>query len=110
VTQVLQVRPPDFSAHSPEEDSQGDRNAGLRASSAVTVAAGVSRGGWDHPNPALARFGVVYFDEISAYNTNGHQPFPASSDAVTMVDQNGTTLARPDMLTDYAFKTIFVAA
>lgn len=77
---------------------------------AVTVAAGVSRGGWDHPNPALARFGVVYFDEISAYNTNGHQPFPASSDAVTMVDQNGTTLARPDMLTDYAFKTIFVAA
>ncbi len=77
---------------------------------AVTVAAGVSRGGWDHPNPALARFGVVYFDEISAYNTNGHQPFPASSDAVTMVDQNGTTLARPDMLTDYAFKTIFAAA
>ena len=77
---------------------------------AVTVAAGVSRGGWDHPNPALARFGVVYFDEISAYNTNGHQPFPVSSDAVTMVDQNGTTLARPDMLTDYAFKTIFVAA
>ena len=54
---------------------------------AVTVAAGVSRGGWDHPNPALARFGVVYFDEISAYNTNGHQPFPASSDAVTMVDR-----------------------
>ena len=77
---------------------------------AVTVAAGVSRGGWDHPNPALARFGVVYFDEISAYNTNGHQPFPASSDAIMMVDQNGTTLARPDMLTDYAFKTIFVAA
>ena len=77
---------------------------------AVTVAAGVSRGGWDHPNPSLARFGVVYFDEISAYSTNGHQPFPAGSDAVTMVDQNGATLAQPDMLTDYTFKTIFVAA
>jgi Peptidase A4 family len=77
---------------------------------AVTIAAGVSRGGFDHPNPALARFGVVYFDEISAYSTNGHQPFPAGSDAVTMVDQNGTTLAQPDMLTDYTFKTIFVTA
>jgi hypothetical protein len=77
---------------------------------AVTIAAGVSRGGWDHPNPALARFGVVYFDEISAYSTNGHQPFPAGSDAVTMADENGTTLAQPDMLTDYTFKTISVAA
>lgn len=77
---------------------------------AVTLAAGVSRGGWDHPNPALARFGVVYFDEISAYGTNGHQPFPAGGDPVTMVDQNGTVLAQPDMLTDYTFKAIFVAA
>ena len=48
--------------------------------------------------------------DLSPYNTNGHQPFPASSNAVMMVDQNGTTLARPNMLTDYAFKTIFVAA
>lgn len=77
---------------------------------AVTIAAGVSRGGWDHPNPSLARFGVVYFDEISAYSTNGHQPFPAGGDAVTMADENGITLARPDMLTDYTFKTTFVAA
>lgn len=76
---------------------------------AVTVQAGISRGGWDHPNPALARFGVVYFDEISAYNTNGHQPFPASNEAVTMVDQNGATLAQPGLLTDYTFKTTFVA-
>jgi len=77
---------------------------------AVTIAAGVSRGGWDHPNPSLARFGVVYFDEISAYSTSGSQPFPAGSDAVTMVDQNGATLAKPDILTDYTFKAIFVAA
>jgi hypothetical protein len=75
-------------------------------------AAGWAGGGGPRRSPfgALARFGVVYFDEISAYSTNGHQPFPAGSDAVTMVDQNGTTLAQPDMLTDYAFKTIFVAA
>jgi hypothetical protein len=77
---------------------------------AVTLAAGVSRGGWDHPNPALARFGVVYFDEISAYGTNGSVQFPAGGDAVTMVDQNGTTLAQPDLLTSYTFKSVFVAA
>jgi hypothetical protein len=77
---------------------------------AVTIAAGVSRGGWDHPNPSLAQFGVVYFDEISAYSTSGRQPFPLGNDAVTMVDENGTTLARPDMLTDYTVKAIFVGA
>jgi hypothetical protein len=37
-------------------------------------------------------------------------PFPASSDAVTMVDENGITLAQPELFTDYAFKAIFVAA
>jgi hypothetical protein len=77
---------------------------------AVTIAAGVSRSGWDHPNPSLAQFGVVYFDEISAYRTSGHQPFPLGGNAITMLDENGTTLAKPDMLTDYTFKTIFVAA
>ena len=76
---------------------------------AAAIAIGVSRGGWDHPNPSLAWFGVVYFDEISAYSTNGHQPFPADNEAVTMVDQNGATLAQPERLTDYTFKTIFVA-
>ncbi len=37
----------------------------------VTIDAGVTRGGFDQPIHPLARFGVVYFDEISAYTTSG---------------------------------------
>ena len=39
---------------------------------AVTINAGISRGSQPNglPDP-LARFGVVYFDEIVAYTTNG---------------------------------------
>jgi Peptidase A4 family len=79
---------------------------------AVTINAGVTRTGdpeippFDHP---LARFGVVYFDEISAYTTSGPRSL-TSGDAITMVDENGTTLASPVRLNDYAFKTVFVAA
>ena len=79
---------------------------------AVTINAGVSRTGdpsqppFDHP---LARFGVVYFDEISAYTTSGSRSLTAG-DAITMVNQNGKTLAKPVRLTDFTFKTVFVAA
>jgi hypothetical protein len=77
---------------------------------AVTIDAGVTRGGFNQPvNPPLARFGVVYFDEISAYTTSGSRSL-TSGDAITMVDQNGHTLARPVMLNDYAFKTVYGAA
>jgi Peptidase A4 family len=76
---------------------------------AVTINAGVTRDGWNQSNPPLARFGVVYFDEISVYTTSGSRSL-TSGDATTMVDQNGTTLAKPVRLTDYAFKTVFVAA
>jgi hypothetical protein len=76
---------------------------------AVTINAGVTRDGFNQPDPPLARFGVVYFDEISAYTTSGSRSL-TSGDAITMVDQNGSTLARPVMLNDYAFKTVFVAA
>ena len=76
---------------------------------AVSINAGVTRDGWTQPNPPLARFGTVYFDEISAYTTAGSRSLTAG-DAITMVDQNGATLARPEVLTDYAFKTVFVAA
>jgi len=75
---------------------------------AVTINAGVTRDIINQPNPALARFGVVYFDEISAYTTTGSQSL-TSGDATTMVDQNGTTLASPVRLTDYTFKTVFAA-
>jgi hypothetical protein len=38
--------------------------------------------------------------------TSGTQSL-TSGDAITMVDQNGGTLARPVRLTDYTFKVVF---
>jgi peptidase A4-like protein len=77
---------------------------------AVTINAGVTRS-WslNQPFPPLARFGVVYFDEISAYTTSGPLSLTSGS-AITMVDQNGKTLASPVRLTDFTFKTVFVSA
>jgi hypothetical protein len=77
---------------------------------AVTINAGVSRS-WplNEPFLPLARFGVVYFDEISAYTTSGPLSL-TSGEAITMVDQNGKTLAKPVRLTDFTFKTVFVSA
>lgn len=76
---------------------------------AVTINAGVTRGDFTQPIHPLARFGVVYFDEISAYTTSGSRSL-TSGDAITMVDEHGKTLARPIRLNDFAFKTVFVAA
>jgi hypothetical protein len=73
---------------------------------AVTVNAGVTRSGDPVPNPALANFGVVYFDEITAYTTSGPLSLTAGT-AITMTNLSGTTLATPSRLTDYTFKTIF---
>lgn len=56
------------------------------------------------PDP-LAQFGVVYFDEISAYTTAGSRSLTGGQ-AVTMVDRNGVVLARPVRLNDFAFKTV----
>jgi hypothetical protein len=77
---------------------------------AVTINAGVTRSSpLNQPFPPLASFGVVYFDEISAYTTSGSRSL-TSGEAITMVDQNGRTLARPVRLNDFAFKTVFAAA
>lgn len=77
---------------------------------AVSINAGVTRTGpVNHPFPPLARFGAVYFDEISAYTTSGTRTL-TSGQAITMVDQNGKILARPTRLSDFAFRTEFVAA
>jgi len=79
---------------------------------AVTIDAGVTRSGDPSQPPflhPLARFGVVYFDEISAFTTSGPRSL-TSGDAITMVDQHGKTLARPVRLNDFAFKTVFVTA
>jgi hypothetical protein len=76
---------------------------------AVTINAGVTRSSpLNQPFPPLASFGVVYFDEISAYTTNGPRSL-TSGEAITMVDQNGSTLARPVRLTDFAFKAVCAA-
>jgi hypothetical protein len=55
---------------------------------------------------ALPRFGVVYFDEISSYTTAGPRSL-TSGTPVTMTDLQGTTIASPYRLTDYAFKTVY---
>jgi hypothetical protein len=79
---------------------------------AVTINAGLTRTGdtsrppFFHP---LASFGVVYFDEISAFSTSGSRSL-TSGDAITMVNQNGKILARPVRLNDFAFKAVFAAA
>ena len=71
---------------------------------AVAINAGISRGrqlnGQLDP---LARFGVVYFDELQAFATDGT---PRLTDGVptTMVDSNGSTLAVPQRLTGFTFR------
>jgi hypothetical protein len=72
---------------------------------AVTVNAGISRGQVSGPPGPLARFGVVYFDEILAFTTNGTRSL---TDGVptTMVDSSGAVLAKPLRLNDNAFKVI----
>lgn len=72
---------------------------------AVTVDAGISRGALNNPFNPLAQFGVVYFDEISTYTTAGFRSLTGGQ-AVTMVDRNGATLARPVRLNDFAFKVV----
>jgi len=76
---------------------------------AVTINAGVTRTG--HPSQPpflhpLARFGTVYFDEISAYATDGSRKL-TSGEAITMVNEKGDALAKPYVLNDYAFKVVF---
>jgi hypothetical protein len=73
---------------------------------AVTVNAGISRGRVDGPPNPLARFGVVYFDEILAFTTNGTRLL-TNGVSTTMVDSNGSILAEPVRLNDNAFKTIY---
>lgn len=72
---------------------------------AVTANAGISRGFLNTPNNPLARFGVVYFDELALFTLQGSR-FLTDGVATTMVDRNGATLARPQQLTPNTFKII----
>jgi len=73
---------------------------------AVTINAGIARGSiFNGPPGPLARFGVVYFDELVAFSANGNR-FVTDGTPTTMVDSNGTTLAIPQRISDFAFKVI----
>ena len=74
---------------------------------ATAALAGVSRDGdfqWP-PLPLLAQFGIVYFDDISAYTTSGWRSL-TSGIAVTMTDLNGSAIATPERITDATFKAV----
>lgn len=74
---------------------------------ARAINAGVTRDSqFNGPPDPLARFGVVYFDELTAFATSGT---PRLTDGLptTMVDSNGRTLAVPERLTDFTFKVVY---
>lgn len=75
---------------------------------ATSVSVGISRdiGGNPSLNP-LARFGIVYFDEIAVFTTGG-TPLLTDGQAVTMLDVDGRILARPVRLNGSAFKIVGV--
>ena len=74
---------------------------------AVTINAGISRGSqFNGPPDPLARFGVVYFDELVAFTTSGTRLL-TNGVPTTMVDSNGSTLAIPQRLNDFTFKVIY---
>jgi hypothetical protein len=56
----------------------------------------------------LARFGVVYFDELTAFALNG-QPVLTDGVPTTMVNRNGAVLAQLVRISDIAFKVVFEA-
>jgi hypothetical protein len=74
---------------------------------AVTINAGVSRGSQTNgPLDPLARFGVVYFDELVAFTANGTRLL-TNGTPTTMVNSSGATLATPQKISDFAFKAIY---
>jgi Peptidase A4 family len=76
---------------------------------AHAINAGVTRDSqFNGPPDPLARFGVVYFDDLTAFATSGT---PRLTDGLptTMVDLNGRILAVPQRLTDSTFKVIYRA-
>jgi hypothetical protein len=65
----------------------------------------VTRDGVIRPGQSLARFGTVYFDDISAYNSSGRQSL-LSGETINMIDTSGATLAHAYELNDSAFKVV----
>jgi Peptidase A4 family len=77
---------------------------------AVRINAGISRGSiFNGPLDPLARFGVVYFDELRAFRGN-ETILLTHGVPTTMVDSNGSTLALPKRIGDFTFKVIYEGA
>lgn len=76
---------------------------------AVTVDAGISRSNDQWPFNPLARFGVVYFDELTAWTTQGTRLL-TNGTPITMVDDQGKVLAQPFKLDDNSFKIVWQAS
>ncbi len=75
---------------------------------AVAINAGVSRGSqFNGPLDPLARFGVVYFDNLLASTANNQSRLLTNGVPTTMVDSNGATLAIPQRINDSAFKVLY---
>ncbi len=74
---------------------------------AVRINGGISRGSqFNGPPDPLARFGIVYFDEVIAYSTGGTR-FLTNGVPTSMTDSAGSTLAVPQRINDFTFKLIF---
>ena len=77
---------------------------------AVAINGGVTRDSvFNGPPDPLARFGVVYFDEVVAYAVNGTRLL-TNGVPTTMVERDGRTLAFPQRLNSYAFKVVYRAS
>jgi hypothetical protein len=72
---------------------------------AVTINAGISRGRADAPFNPLARFGTVYFDELTAFTPSGTRLLTDGA-ATTMVGDDGAVLAQPFRLYENGFKVV----
>ena len=73
---------------------------------AVTINAGVTRDSQlNRPPDPLAKFGVVYFDELVAFTPNGNRSL-LDGTPTTMTDSNGSILAIPQRISDLAFKVV----
>jgi hypothetical protein len=74
---------------------------------AHAINAGLTRDSqFNGPPDPLARFGVVYFDELNAFATGG-TPKLVNGTPTSMVDSSGATLAVPESLTDFTFRVLY---
>jgi Peptidase A4 family len=78
---------------------------------AAKVNAGIGRGNhFNGPPEPLARFGVVYFDELIAWTSDDGTRLLTNGTPTPMVELNGSTLAQPQRLNDNAFSVDYRGA